>query len=192
MKNALLFCLALLLSQACQQLAPATTAPQQVAPEANAAPTEQDLPAIGDLIHGFYRWYGASGTDWQAEFLDDRGEHLKLDPTKLGSYCQKLRSSGFVSDDFIEAERVRLKKCEQAWQNEPKDDVPNCLDADRFYCAQDWDEALWTQGKVRLGADAAGKPIIVLYNDSEQREFEVRKVNGRWLISQIACDMGLE
>jgi hypothetical protein len=157
--NLLLLVLCILAWESCQSEASknAKTSEQVVQSQID---TTGDEAAIHAAIHGFYTRYDERSNKmpgWASDFLDDRGKHLKLDPAKLENYFSALRSSGYISAAFIENERDLLKKCEQAWQNESKDEPGTCLDADRFFCAQDWDVEFWTKGKARISSPGQGE-----------------------------------
>lgn len=193
MKNAILPGLLLLGLFACQQ-APKTAEPQTPPP----APAIPDSAAVADVIHNFYKWYDAFSRDETkgVDFTDDSGAHLKLNAAKLDAYFANFQNSGFVSAGFIEQEKAFYKKCEALWQKEPKDDVPSGMDADKYFCAQDWEVGFYTTAAVRLQPSGADRVTATLYssnsNDPQDRRIELVRENGKWLIAKIECDMGVQ
>ncbi len=103
-------------------------------------------------------------------------------------------TSGFVSAGFIEQEKAFYKKCEALWQKEPKDDVPSGMDADKYFCAQDWEIKNWITGPIKINFnknDSASITYLILDSlDNQERKIECQKLNGQWLISKIECDLG--
>ncbi|WP_185731243.1 DUF3828 domain-containing protein [Larkinella rosea] len=188
MKSLYLFFLALAVFCACQQRSSTNTA---------ATETASDSAAIADAVHGFYRWYTAFSQDTthRIDFTDDRGKHLKLIQPKLDRYLAHFKGSGFVSDEFVAAELAFYRQCSQLWLKEAVDDVPSCLDADRYFCAQDWEPAFWTTSPVRfrkVGDDRVMATLVGKSFDSPmERNISLKKENGKWLITSIECDMGV-
>lgn len=191
MKTLPLFFVALLALIGCQKSRQTNTA------ETPTNPVVSDSAAIADAVHGFYSWYVAFSKDTthRIDFTDDRGEHLQLVQPKLERYYAHFKASGFVSNEFIQGEYAFYKQCSQVWQNELIDEVPSCLDADKYFCAQDWEPAFWTTSPVRIkhtGADRAVATLYGKYFDAPmERNVSLKKENGKWLITSIACDMGL-
>lgn len=153
-----------------------------------------DSAAIAGVIHSFYAWYDAFQKDETrgVNFTTDDGKHLKLDTAVLQGYYENFRNTGLVSNELIEGEYAFFKKCEQLWQNEPLDEVPSCLDGDKYFCAQDWEIAFWTQSPVRIQSAGENRVTATLYNSEIERNFELVKENGKWLLAKVECDMGVE
>ncbi len=149
------------------------------------------------LIHGFYTWYDAFQVDTlrSVNFTKDDGEHLTLDAAKLDVYLAHFKESGFVSDGFVQTQKNLYQKCEKLWQNEQSGDVPSCLDADLYFCAQDWDIEFWT--KAAVSVDFSGDKATALMKGTEgggprEQHFQLVKEDGKWKIEHIECDMGIE
>lgn len=186
MKKTLLFCATLLLAFACNQ-----------APKNQGYDSEDtaDITAINDVIHGFYGWYNdlLQDSTKQINFTDATGEHLKLNPANLDAYFAQFKASGFVSDEFIENEKKFYRSCEKFWQKEVIGDVPSCLDADKYFCAQDWDIKEWTSNPTTVAItsqDKAKASMTFKFGDtSEDRNFELIKKDGKWLLLSIECNL---
>lgn len=157
-----------------------------------------DSTAVAAVIHGFYKWYDHFITNDAINYniTDNGGAHLTLNQEALDAYLATIKKSGFVNDAFIQGEYAYYKKCEQLWQNEDKEDVPSGMDADKYFCAQDYDIAFYTEAPIRIQSLGADKISATMYNtDTEypmERHFELQKENGKWYISKIECDMGIE
>jgi len=170
----------------------------QLNADTSAVTGDADIAAIANTVHGFYAWYEKFQLDTTRNifFTDDTGKHLKLNTAKLEQYFSQIKASGFISDEFFVGEREMWKQCEAAWQQEPIDEVPSCLDADRFFCAQDWDIAVWTSSPVTtrfLGTDHVEATLTMTEGDfTHYQKLELKKVNSKWLITKIDCDMGLQ
>ena len=179
MKNTLPLALLLLAIAACKR-APAD-------PSAGVA-----TPAAA--IHGFYAWYDkfVQDTNRNISFTDESGAHLRLDPAKLDRYLQNLKASGFVSDEYIAAEKAYFRQCETFWQREEKGDVPTGMDYNRQFCAQDWDINFWTKSPVSIEPLDTNRVAATLTGTeggtAKTHDFELKKEGGKWLIAKIACD----
>lgn len=174
---------------ACTEQGPATSDTSDAA--------AADSTAIAATIHGFYGWYNgfASDTTQAYDFTDASGQHLRLKPDVLEKYLGEFRKSGFVSEEFIANEQKFYAACEKLWQNEAVDDVPSGMDADKMFCAQDWEFAEFTTAPVssRVNADKATASIMFSPNspNGESRSFELKKENGKWLLTKVICDTGV-
>ncbi len=171
------------------------TSTQEVAAN-NASPSlAMDSAEIAAVIHGFYKWYDVFANK-NMQFTDDTGKYLKLSPTKLEAYYAEFKKTGFVSDEFVENEYSFFKKCEKLWVNENKDELVSCLDADKYFCAQDWDMNFWLNSPVRIKNLGENKMSATMYStdkeNPEERNFELKKENNKWLLTKIVCDMGVQ
>lgn len=160
--------------------------------------SDPEAAAITRTIHDFYRWYDAFQLDENRNtlFTTDKGEHLKLDAAKLDRFYTNLLAGGFISPEFVEHDKAILKKCEALWQQENIDEVPSCLDADRFFCAQDWDLDYWTKAPVRVSRIGTETVVATLFDaeggGNQEQKLELKKENGKWQITRIFCDLGVE
>jgi hypothetical protein len=187
MKNFLLVvCAPLALLAAC---GPSTS--EKPAAEA----VQADSAAVATSLRGFFEWYAANETRLaQFSFTDTTGPHLKLAPAQLQAYLAEIKQSGFVSNELVENETKFYQACERAWANEEKGDVPAGLDADRFYCAQDYLAPYHTgQVRARIMGDRAMATLTLGDGAGGSRDFgyELRKENGKWLLAKLGCDSGV-
>ena len=143
-----------------------------------------DSTAIAGVIHGFYQWYDKFTVDEtkQLNFINEDGPHLTIDQGKMEAYFADFYKTGFVSQAFLTEQYAFYKKCEVLWQNEEKGDVPSGMDADKFFCAQDWEVDFWTKSPVKIQKTGENKAAATLYGtigDSPlERNFELVKENG--------------
>lgn len=157
-----------------------------------------DSMAVTNTIRGFYKWYKdfVVDTTKHMDFADDSGKHYKLNTSKLERYYAHFKVTGFVSNEFIENEYAFYKKCNTLWQDEPVDDVPSCLDADKYYCAQDWDDNIWLNSPIKITKTNGDRASATLYYKDQaysmERNFELKKENGKWVLAKIECDMGID
>ncbi|MBX7242232.1 MAG: YbjP/YqhG family protein [Bacteroidia bacterium] len=171
---------------------------KQAQSNSDSKQTKPDSAEIAGVIHGFYQWYGtyAENPNQAVDFTKVVNNHLTLDMPMLEKYLAQIKSSGFVSDEFLNSDRAFYQKCEKFWAKESSEEVPTGMDADKYFCAQDWDINYWTKSPVRIKPINADKVAATLYGiqaeASFEQNFELKKENGKWLISKIECDMGLD
>lgn len=185
MKNLIFACLFVSLFFACKET------PKDATTEASAA--SADSTAIADAIHGFYKWYGPSPKD--AAYVKEVNKHYVLDLPELDKYLANIKSSGFVSTELLDNSMAYFKTCEKLWQNEEAEGAPTGLDADIYFCAQDWDLNFWTTSPVRINSLANDRAAVTLNGmdggSPHEQNFELKKENGKWLLTKIECDMGI-
>ena len=70
------------------------------------------------------------------------------------------------------------------------------MDADRMYCAQDGEYEEFTTAAVNstVTGDRAVAKMVFKPNsgNGESRNYELKKENGKWLITKVECDMGIK
>ena len=156
-----------------------------------------DSSAIADVIHGFYQWYDSYVRDEakKIDFVKIVNNHYALDLPLLEKYLSDVNASGFVSSEFLGNDMAFYKACENLWQNEEAEGPPNGMDADKYFCAQDWDLDFWTKSPVRIKSIGDDKVAATLYGEMGgsplEHSFELKKENGKWLLTKIECDMGI-
>lgn len=163
---------------------------------ASTLPVLSDSAVFADLIHHFYAWYDTMTLDTNhiINFVNDKGKYPTLDTIKLKIYLDYIKSSGYVSDQFIASDMAFYKKCEQYWKNENKAEVLSCLDGDKYFCAQDWDIKQWTTGPITIVYNVNDSAFVRLTIPdpvrTDERNISLQKVNGTWYIHTIECDLG--
>ena len=132
MKNLAFVCFSMLVFFSCQD-------GNKKTPETSDVAT--DSVAIAGVIHGFYQWYDKSiqtGTE-VVNFTKTVNNHYALDLPLLEKYLANIKSSGFISAEFLDNERAFYKSCEKIWQKEEADGPPAGMDADKYeFCHTDW------------------------------------------------------
>jgi hypothetical protein len=192
MKHLTLVALITFLLFACQET------PKNVAANATSQAAVSDSAAVAEVIHGFYKWYNVFSMDTtkRGDFADQSGKYLRLDEPKMKKYYAYFQETGFVSTEFIENEYTFYRKCEAIWKTEEVGDVPTGMDADKYFCAQDWETEFWTNAPVRiknLGTDRVAATLFSTDKNAPiERNFELKKENGKWVLTKIECDMGVK
>ncbi|MCC7466090.1 MAG: hypothetical protein IT261_07470 [Saprospiraceae bacterium] len=156
-----------------------------------ASQSEIDLSEITKTIHQFAQWYHdyVNGVTESQQFIDKKGPYARLDSAGLESYLVNLKSSGMVSESLLEGERAYYRKCEPFWQNENKEEELTGMDANRFFCGQDWDIKLWASAPVSaegLGTDEVVATMGPL-EGGRSVQFSLEKEVDKWLITAVDC-----
>ncbi|WP_421799524.1 DUF3828 domain-containing protein [Haliscomenobacter sp.] len=195
MKYLLLFSLAVFSFTACQNSANKTAETTEELTDSDGPEGDTELVPITDAIHNFYKWYGDSINSLQKiEYINFGGKHLTLNKAKLDTYFDQFLKTGFISKEYVDAEKAYLKNLETTvWAKETYEDGPvPGWDYDRFFCAQDWDIKFWTTAPVDpvgLGNNRVSATLSGDEGGSERTQnFELKKENGKWLITKIACE----
>ncbi len=153
------------------------------------AQNDNDLVAISDAVHNFYKWYETFFFDDKRSvpFIDFSGKTAKLDGASLAKYHAEILKSGLISQAFIDSDLAFLKANEAEWIKNKEDggDGPlTGMDYERIFCGQDWDVVAYKTGEVKtelINANAAKANI-------QSSKLELVKENGKWLISKITCE----
>jgi hypothetical protein len=192
MKNLVFIALPFFLFFAC------TEAPKNTTVVETSKTVVSDSASIANTIHSFYKWYNVFSMDTtkRVDFADQSGKYIRLDEPKMKKYFSYFQETGFVSTAFIENEFAFYRKCGEFWKTEEVGDVPTGMDADKYYCAQDWETEFWTNSPVRIKMVSPDSVFATLFsrdkNDQLERNFELKKENGKWLLAKIECDMGVQ
>ncbi|MCF8248201.1 MAG: copper resistance protein NlpE N-terminal domain-containing protein [Saprospiraceae bacterium] len=188
MKNLIFACLFVSLFFSCKE------APKDAAADAASA----DSTAIAASVHGFYQWYDGYVQDntKQVDFVITANNHYALDLSLLDKYLANIQASGFVSSELLASDKSFYQACEKLWQNEAADGPATGMDGNKYFCAQDWDINFWTTSPVRINSLDADKAAVTLYGTEggspKEQNMELKKENGKWLLTKIECDMGLD
>lgn len=154
---------------------------------------ERDSLAITNTIHDFYKWYEVFSldTNTQINFVVDKDEHLALDESRMKEYYVHFMNTGLVDTSLVIAEYAFYRDCEKIWKTQPLDEVPYGLDGDKFFCAQDWEVSFWTSAPIKimeLNKHHARVALFgIVFKQPLEREFELKKVGGKWLLSNVKC-----
>lgn len=188
MKHLFLVCSAFLLLYACGDSASKNEA---------QSPLAADSTAIAGQIHGFYQWYDktVNANVNTSNFVVTVDGHYALDLSLMDQYYASFNQSGFVSPSFIDGEMDYFKVCEKLWLNEAADGPPLGMDADKYFCGQDWDIKYFTESPLKIYSIEDNKASVALvgkgYDGVMERKFELVKIGDKWLIEKIECDMGM-
>lgn len=161
-------------------------------------PRQADSTAITAQIHGFYQWYdkAVNANVNAANFVKTVDGHYALDVSLMDKYYADFTKSGFVSPAFIDGEVAYFKACEKLWLTEEADGPPLGMDADKYFCGQDWDIKYFTESPLKIYSIEGTKASVALigqgYDGTMERKFELVKNGDKWLIEKIECDMGMD
>jgi len=159
-----------------------------------AVSASADSASIADALHTFFTWYGANYQDltYKINFINEEGKYPTLDKAKLAEYLAAFMKSGVVSTTLVENETKYYLECAESWKSEEVGDVLSCMDYNRYYCGQDWDEKEFMIAPVKatISGDHASVQLLLDPNglNGGPRAFEMKKENGKWLLSKIGCE----
>lgn len=167
---------------------------QTPAPVNTAAATfSKDSADMADAIHRFFKWYGETGEQLinKINFIDESGPHPKLDLPKLGQYLGEFYHSDAICEEFVQNETIFYRACSQGWKNETSGEVITCMDSDHYYCQQDGEvkEFLTAGVSAKITGGRAEVKLMLDPNgpNGGPRDFEMKKENGKWLLSKVGC-----
>jgi hypothetical protein len=188
MKNlAGLVCL-MLLTWACATGEKKTQTEKTVALVANA-----DSIGMAETLHTFFKWYGETGITLidQHNFVNTSAKHPTLDLSMLAQYLGEFSKSGVVSPEFIQNETIFYRACSLAWQDENSGELITGFDADRYYCQQDGDPKEFLTAGIYYEMDGEYAIVQLMLDpngpNGGPRPFEMRKENGKWMLSKNGC-----
>lgn len=154
-----------------------------------------DSVAIKNTIHAFFTWYDANFERLgKIKFVTDSATHLSLNENNLQIYLAEIKKSGFVSDELIEDETRFYKACAEIWKKQKKTEIPEGLQSDRFYCAHDYIAPYNTGNVLSTINDEKASAVLSLTgkkNEKNDFRFELKKENGKWLLSKLGCNFGI-
>ena len=179
MRKLFVVCLALASFFACQE-----------APKNNAPGNPQaELAAITAMVIDFYNWYTyeVNSEAINYDYIDSKGEFLKLDMAKVAVYHAQMMKSGFLSQAYIDNDMAYLKKYEAIWAKDKENGNEAPLsgeDYDRVFCGQDWEPEEYTTGMHKVDELGTNQAKITV----GASKLELVKQDGKWLISKISCE----
>ncbi len=189
MKKLILLCTVLFVLVSCQE--------ETKNKSETATTVTTDSAAIASVIHGFYQWYDPFVNDRKndIDFIKVVGKHNTLDLPLFEKYLASIKASGFVSSEFLDKETAYYQACAKLWQKEEVGDIPSGMDANKYFCAQDWDLPFWTTSPIRISPNGDNRVKATLYgthgDGSREQNFELKKEDNKWLLTKIECDMGI-
>ncbi len=163
-----------------------------VAPKINP-----DSVSMAESIHAFYKWYGETGEQLitKIEFVNTAAKHPTIELGQLAKYLGEFSKSGAICSEFIQNETIFYRACSLAWADENSGDLLTGFDIDRYYCQQDGDVAEFLTAGVsyQIDGDRATVQLMLDPNgpNGGPRNFEMKKENGKWLLSKNGCEGAL-
>ena len=155
--------------------------------------TNADAEAIAQTVHQFYGWYEkfVMDTTKQHIYVNLSGKYAVLDSAKLEKYYDQLRESQLLSEEYFANDKAYLQACEPIWKQDGMEGPLAGLDFDRVFNAQDWDGKYMTTTPLMVEMQGTERAKAVYADTTEAAarnpKFELKKENGKWLISKIDC-----
>jgi hypothetical protein len=152
-----------------------------------------DSLGMAESIHTFYKWYGETGKGLitKINFVNTEINHPRLDLRILSKYMAEFSKSGAVCTEFIQNETIFYRACELAWLEENSKDVITGFATDRYYCQQGGDAQEFLTAGVSSQIEGDRATVQLLLDpkgpNGGPRNFEMKKENGKWLLSKNEC-----
>lgn len=144
-----------------------------------------DAPGPDKVVLDFLKWYKQN----EAAFAkietvkQEEGQPQEISPEGTEEYLAKLKSSGFISDAYLDAERAEFKKLAADYAADPQTDGPPAgFDYDRVLLAQDWNDL--DQTKI-TGMSQDGFKAEVKADIGGILKISLSQVGGHWAIDKI-------
>ena len=159
-----------------------------------AAPLNLDSISMAESLHTFFKWYSETGEKLitKIDFVNRSEKHPTIDLSVLAKYLGEFSKSGAICTEFIQNETIFYRACSQAWADENSDEMITGFDADRYYCAQDWEAREFQTAGVSslIEGDRATVQLMLDPNgpNAGPRNFEMKNENGKWLLSKNGCE----
>ena len=153
-----------------------------------------DSVAMAETVHAFYKWYGESGEQLitRINFVNTAGKNPTLDLAVLAKYLGEFSKSGAICTEFIQNETIFYRACALAWANENSDEGMTGFDIDRYYCQQDGEVREFQTAGItsQITGDRATVQLMLDPKgpNGGPRNFEMKKENGKWLLSKNGCE----
>lgn len=170
-------------------------------PSTNNKQYTADSLAIAQTIHNFFAWYRDNQERIsKIEYINGNTGYFALDEDKLNQYLNEIKLSGFVSDELVKNEIKYYTACAKMWEQNAKDSVPPVgLDVpDRFHCMFDFIAPFDTAPvTAEIDDDRAKATLSLIYTGegdpfTEKKFFDLKKENGKWLLSNLYCGTDVE
>lgn len=161
--------------------------------ESNIDETYTNKESLNTVID-FLNWYKNNyETVNQLNLVKNKG--VNYDSTKFYSvnfeesekYLKKLKSSGFISDNYINKWRKYFKEHDEYLKKNPQNDGPPYgFDYDFVLLTQEIDKTIESNVKLKLlDIKESNESSIVKIDIMMRLSFSLSKCNGKWLIDNI-------
>jgi hypothetical protein len=154
---------------------------------------EEDKEPFNTVVT-FLKWYKRNHDEINKfELVDNAGadhdaaKSYSVNKGQTGMYLQKMKSSGFVSDLYIQEWEKYFGKCAKNLRNNPqKDGPPAGFEYDFVLFTQEIDEAMDAIDNPQLiQINTLQNKSTVKVNVSVQLTFHLSKSTDKWLIDRI-------
>ncbi len=198
MKKQLIFILmALLCFTACRQK------PSENMENGSAALNVKDT-IEGDAVKtvaGFLHWYRENMQQLNrinmvknSDRAGDTSVFYSVDFQATEKYLKELEKGGFLSADYLNAQRKYFMDCEDYFKKNPENDgPPHGFDYDLIMLSQEYDEALAHLEKAQMSLTKAGATGALVRSDfgnGYSLTYTLNNKNGKWLIDQMENTSG--
>ncbi len=161
--------------------------------ESNIDETYTNKESLNTVID-FLNWY-KNNYETVNQFNLVKNKGVNYDSTKFYSvnfeesekYLKKLKSSGFISDNYINKWRKYFKEHDEYLKKNPQNDGPPYgFDYDFVLLTQEIDKTIESNVKLKLlDIKESNESSIVKIDIMMRLSFSLSKCNGKWLIDNI-------
>ena len=167
---------------ACEKKAATTEAAN---PSNETSTTDPQKSDAGETVLAFLKWYNQNEMALSKieKVKTVEGEPYALNKAGTEEYLAKLKSSGFISDVYLDNERADFSELEKGYLANPEfDGPPSGFDYDRVLLAQDWNDL--DQAKIVSKEQNANEATVVA-EIGGQLKLKLVAENGNWFIASI-------
>jgi hypothetical protein len=149
--------------------------------------------APNQTVVSFLKWYNTHLKEFQKIYFikdpynNSPAKNYSIDFNSTEKYISKLKSSGFISDYYLDSFRKYFKKCEEGFKKNPQNDgPPSGLEADLImWSNSDYEEELANMNKVKVVSEkikGENATVKLKFIGDGERTYLLTKSNGKWLI----------
>ncbi len=151
---------------------------------------QNDTVAIQQVVRSFIHWYKDHYQEVNSvKFLyQDQAKTYQVNLNECTQYLKKLESSGFISQEYIQAwNKYFVDKAAYLKENPEKEGPPEGFEFDLVLITQE-PELVWNaidSITIEVKLQSQEKAVATLTGDFPY-EIELSKINGNWKIDYIA------
>lgn len=151
--------------------------------------SNNDSVIITNCIKGFFTWYKSNyskANDYRLVGTDDNGYYF-VDKKVCEKYLRLLKSSKFLSDNYLSAWRKYFEERTQNFKNNPQNEgPPEGFDYDLVTSTQEPDLVYDAVDRLNFKiVEIADKKAVVQMIGEWTFSIKLSKVRGKWLIDEI-------
>lgn len=152
-----------------------------------------DQKVISQVINDFLKWYGNQYLNiYKLKLINkDSSGNYSVDLKQCEQYLQILKSSGFISDEYIRLWRQYFESKANSFRiNIQNEGPPEGFDYDFILHTQEVEDILVNSTKFKhiFIESKFNESVVEVHTHRKEitYEFELRLVNGKWLIDYIS------